>query len=384
MSTLGAWQFLTTPQAEPLLDACRDTDLEHPATLERLRRVHTPEHCAAAIELTLARRAGAPKFGMNIHAMLCDREGVQMASAPEIAAHKARRCARMLESCSMLDLCSGIGADAMALSAEGLDITAYDISPVRAFMTQHNARCSVRTCDVTTEDLPMLPVHCDPQRRQEASARRTPTLDELVPGIDFLRAIATRHPAVCIKLFPGVDPAHLPDGEVEFISQHGRLRQAVLWTGSLACVARSATTFPAGATIQGVPGPAPIASLDRFVYAVDPAVERASLIGVLAGELSLGSPHPSSGLLTGPRLLTSPFVSGFEVLEHMPWSLRRVRQALASHDAGIVEIKTRGQVIDPDRLQRDLRGRGRTTLTLFVLRFGSSLQAIITRRCDAA
>jgi hypothetical protein len=247
-------------------------------------------------------------------------------------------------------------------------------------MTRRNAHCPAEAADVTTLNLPPGAVHIDPQRRS-GSDRRTPRLADLEPSFDAVRALIAGRSA-CVKLFPGVAFAELPPGEAELLSERGRLRQALLWTGDLARHERSATNLTTGETVHGPPGPAPWGELASVVHAVDPAVERAVLIGVLADRHGLTAPHPASGLLTGEAPAASGLLTPFERLADMPWSPRQVRRTLRDLGAGIVEVKTRGGIIDPDRVQRQMRGPGDAVLTLFVLRLGESVRAIIARRID--
>ncbi|MEL7484971.1 MAG: hypothetical protein AAFN41_11550, partial [Planctomycetota bacterium] len=100
----------------------------------------------------------------------------------------------------------------------------------------------------------------------------------------------------------------------------------------------------------------------------------------LAESLGVGALHPKLGVLTSDERVESRWLTGFRVLERMPWRVERVREAVASLGGGIVEVKTRGGAADPDRAQRELRGTGERTLTVFVLRFGSAIEAIITER----
>jgi len=90
--------------------------------------------------------------------------------------------------------------------------------------------------------------------------------------------------------------------------------------------------------------------------------------------------HPKLGLLTSDRVIDSPWVTGFELIERQPWRPKRVRQWLAAHDAGLIEVKTRGKACDPDKEQQRLRGAGDTPYTVFVLRFDTKVQALITKR----
>jgi THUMP domain-like len=381
MTDLAAWQSLLVPQTDHLLVQCQTLDLTAVSSIQRLRRDHPPEVVAAAIELTLARIAAKSKFGERASTLIADRQGVQMASTPEAAAHKAARIAELAPNHPVLDLCSGIGADAMALHDASIPVTAYDLDPVRAWMTTQNTGCPAIAADVTQNDLPPGLIHIDPQRRQ-STERRIPRLEDLQPSFDWTRQLIESRDGTCIKLFPGVPFDALPPGEIEILSQRGRLSQALLWTGILATHERSATALSTGETISGSPALAPFGPIAAFIHTIDPAVERAGLIGPLAERFSLTAPHPAAGLLTGGHPINSGLLTPFELIEELPWAPKKVRRALRDLDAGIVEVKTRGQIIDPDRIQRDMRGSGPEYLTLFVLRFGDRIRALIAKRID--
>lgn len=380
VTPLEAWKSLDSPAGADLLARCAQLDLRHPASIESLRRDFEASLVAAAVELTLARQAAADKFGPAAARLWCDRAGVEMASSPEAAAHKARRFADLEPRLPIHDLCCGIGADAMAFVSAGLDVHAVDLDPVRTWMCRHNAGCRTEVSDVA-DITDLQAFHIDPQRRN-APGRRIPRLEDLEPGLDVVRRLIDRSKAGCIKLFPGVPFDQLPPGQIEILSQRGRLRQALLWTGRLGDVShlRAATVLDANATITGHPGPAPIAPMGHFVHAVDPAVERAELIGQLAHQTRLTTPHPASGLLTGDQRVDSPFLRPYRLLEEMPWSLSKVRRRLRDFDAGIVTIKTRGRAVDPDQIQSQLRGSGTRPLTLFIQRFGSRFTCLV---CEA-
>ena len=381
MTDLEAWQSLLTTQSQHLLDQCQALDLTAPSSVQRLRRDNPPEVVVAAIELTLARKAAKPKFGAQANTLLADRQGVQMASTPEAAAHKAARFAKLASNHTVLDLCSGIGADAMALGHASIPVTACDLDPVRAWMTTQNAGCPSIAADVTQTDLPPGLIHIDPQRRQ-STERRIPRLEDLEPSFDWIQQLIETRDGTCLKLFPGVPFDALPPGEIEILSQRGRLSQALLWTGILARHERSATSLSTGETIVGPPAPAPFGPIAEFIHTIDPAVERAGLIGPLADRFSLSAPHPAAGLLTGNRPVQSGLLTPFQLITDLPWAPKKVRRALRDLDAGIVEVKTRGRIIDPDQIQREMRGSGTTPLTLFVLRLGDHIRALISRRID--
>lgn len=375
MPPLNAWKALDTPAGSALVTRCSGLDLRRPSSIESLRAGFEQDAVEAALELTLARGSAVEKFGDESARLWADRAGVEMASSPAAAAHKAARFADLDPRLPVHDLCCGIGADAMALVRAGLRVTGVDRDEVRAWMCERNAGCRAEVADVAIlRDVQAF--HIDPQRRN-AGERRIPRLEDLEPGLDVVRALIDRAEAGCVKLFPGVAFDMLPPGEVEMLSERGRLRQAILWTGTLARGERTATVLDWGATLTGRPGPAPFGQVGAFVHAVDPAVERAQLIGVLASQTGLRTPHYASGLLTGDRAAESPFLRAYQLVEQMAWSLSKVRKKLRGLDVGIVSIKTRGGLVDPDRLQTQLRGTGSRPLVLFIQRFGDRMVCLI-------
>ena len=106
------------------------------------------------------------------------------------------------------------------------------------------------------------------------------------------------------------------------------------------------------------------------------------LHGNVAERHGLVEPAPGLGLMTGDHPPSCGWFTTFIVDEVMPWRDERVARWLADHDTGTVEVKTRDQAVDPDRYQRRLSGAGSIDRTLFVLRLGRPVVAIITRRAD--
>ncbi|MEM6334199.1 MAG: hypothetical protein AAF823_12755, partial [Planctomycetota bacterium] len=103
------------------------------------------------------------------------------------------------------------------------------------------------------------------------------------------------------------------------------------------------------------------------------------------------APPPALGLLPAPTPQPphvtadqSTFLTPFEVLDHQPYNLKRLKRTLAAHHAGLVEVKTRDQAVNPDTLQPQLRGPAppnpQHTLTVFILRWDRAIFATITRR----
>ena len=118
-----------------------------PALVARLRRSHDSALVSAALELVAARRKARAKFERPDE-LWCDLAGVEQASDGRVAAWKAARMREVLGGgAEILDLCCGIGGDAMAMAAAGLAVTAIDLDPRRAWMTARNARCDATVAE---------------------------------------------------------------------------------------------------------------------------------------------------------------------------------------------------------------------------------------------
>lgn len=400
--SLETWQRLALPEHAALLAAAADADPGNVAAVARLRKLGDPALVSAALTLCEARRKAAAKFGQRATTLWADPQGIEMASSVRAADHKTARMVRVLGRVDTLDVCCGIGGDAMSMAAAGLRVTCVDLDPARAWMAGINAACPSLVADaadarIVTPGTRLL--HIDPSRRtgDGDTKRRLYRLADLQPGpavvrslIDRVAASAKEQPwGAAVKLGPGVNAAELPEivgdhpAELEIISERGRLTQGVVWVGDLALHTRSATLLDEhhAHTLAGTPDrPPPVGDLDAYLFEPDDCVERAGMLAELCDQAHAWMPHPAAGLLAANTPIDHPLLTGFQVLGSGPWNQRRVRQALYAHGAGIVEVKTRGGLVDPDAMQSELRGPGTETLTLFVVRFGDHTRAIVARR----
>lgn len=400
--SLETWQRLALPEHAALLAAAADADPGNVTAVARLRKLGDPALVSAALKLSESRRKAAAKFGERATTLWADPQGMEMASSARAADHKAARMVRVLGRVDSLDVCCGIGGDATSMAAAGLSVTCVDLDPVRAWMAGMNAKCTTLVADAADASI-VTPgtrlLHIDPSRRvgDGDTKRRLYRLCDLQPGPAVVRALIDRVATnaggqpwgVVVKLGPGVNAAELPEivgdhpAELEIISERGRLTQGVVWVGHLAQEVATATLLnDRGAhTLAGRPsGTPPTGGLGRFVYEPDDSVERAGLLAAMCERVGAWMPHAECGLLTSDAVVDDPMLAGFEVLEEMAWNRRRVCESLNGLNAGIVEVKTRGGVVETDVEQAALRGAGNAALTVFVLRMGTRVRAIVARR----
>src|SRR5262249_31834837 len=144
---------------------------------------------------------------------------------------------------------------------------------------------------------------------------------------------------ICAKLAPGVPWPELSalNGEAEFVSLVGELKECVLWLGPYRQKARRATLLPSGDSLSAAQ-PAPptgCAAPGRFLYDPDPAVIRAGLVTDLAHSLQAWQLDAEIAYLSG-AVERTPFARTYLVEESLPFHLGRLRELLRARDVGAV------------------------------------------------
>ncbi len=364
---IAAFRDLLTPVGQNALAAAAalaPTEAAFLACFEKVRKVAPAGLAKAALETVLLRAKVGVKF-RDAEQMYFTREALEQASGEVIAGHRARRFAPFGE---VADLCSGIGADSLALAGKGLAVHAVENDPLRAAMAEANAaalgladRIHVHVADALTVPLPTVrAAFADPGRRSHGRRHLDP--EEYSPPLSALRGrFATDFP-IGVKIAPGVPWADIErlDAEAEFISVNGELKECALWFGPLRTVARRATLLPAGVTLtaETVPPLPPIAVVNDYLFDPDAAVVRAGLAGQLATELGLAPIDYTVAMFTGPSPIDSPFLTAFRVEFADRFHASRLREHLRQRHVGRVTLVKRGSLIDADELMKKLKLAG--------------------------
>ncbi len=364
-----------------------------PSDIARWRKAATTDRVSAALRLVEARRKGAGKFD-RADRMWLDPVGVEQATAEVVARHKARRFAEA--GGIVVDLCSGIGGDSLALAASN-GVIAVDIDAGMGRRAKWNAGVyqvadRVRIARERAEEFAIpggARAHVDPDRRA-LGPNKANAVRDYSPGLATLLGLAGRTRGGAIKLGPASDfGAHFggPGYEIELTSLGGECKEATAWFGDLAGsgVRRRATCLPSCATWTdrdgaGATGRA-CGSIDRFVFDPDPALVRSGLLDGFAGAHGLGRVEAGVDLLSGPEATASPFLAAFEVVEVFPLDLKVLRREVATRGLGPLEIKTRGLELRPEDYRARLRPEGPNPATLILVAGrGSPGRAILARR----
>ena len=366
-----------------------------PADLARLRKLAPSEAVAAAVRLSMSRRKAAEKFERG-ERMWVEAIGVEQSTAEPVARHKAAR----FDSCPLVvDLCAGIGGDAIALAARS-EVLTVDLDPGMCRRVRWNASVydvgdRVLAVQSRAENF-VIPrgawVHLDPDRRAHGD-RRARAIEDYAPGPSVWESIIRDVPAGAIKLSPAADFARhfpAPGVEVELISLRGECKEATVWIGAAASCRRRATRLPEGVTWtdrdaeSGAgslrPALAVVSPLSSWIYDPDPALIRSGLLDGFARAHRLSRLDEGVDYLTAPDYFETPFLAAFAVRDVCPLDQKHVRRMLERHNVGALEIKVRGIDVTPEALRARLKPRGEQSATLLVIGGAGAARAVLARR----
>lgn len=407
--------LLLTPEGMRLLDSLGE--YREQEALQRITALRaegfSPELITAAMTQARLRTAGAAKFGEFARHMLFTQDGLEQATRLPVAAVHAQRF-QQLGVRRIADLGCGIGADAMALVAAGLDVTAVELDETTAAVATMNLtpfpEARVLHADAEALDLDGLPggrpeaLWLDPARRTTTGAsRRIFDPEAFSPPLSFVQSLAADGMPVGVKMGPGLPHDAVPPGcEAQWVSHRGDVVEVVLWFGALARpgIRRAALVIAdsghhelvSGSAFPDVPAaddpqndddavsppqdsePAGPLAPGYLVWEPDGAVIRAGLVQDLGERLGARLVHPRIAYLAGPAPAagepdpSSPFARAYRVVEVLPHTVKVLKTWVKQHRVGTLEIKKRGTDVTPEQLRRQLKPSGPNRATLIVTR----------------
>ncbi|MBN1877794.1 MAG: class I SAM-dependent methyltransferase [Anaerolineae bacterium] len=378
--TLKLVDFLFTDGARQSLAGLAEADLSDSATLAQLtalRRHFASDEAAVLLDQARLRRKAMAKFPHAAQMFFTD-EALQQASSRAVALYRAQQFARFH---TVADLGCGIGGDTLAMAEAGLTVLAVELDPVRARLAEANIavcgladRVQILCADWTALTFTADAAFIDPARRvddRRGGRRRVFSLHAMEPPLSTIFTLMARIPDVAVKVAPGVDDAEVPvAAEVEFISERGLLKEALLRFGALHTGSvRQATVLPGPFTLDS---DAPLDDIEShapatYLYEPNPAILRAKLVRHLATQIGAAQLDPDIAYLTSDLLVSTPFARAWSVLHHGHFNLKTLNRWLREIGAGEVIVKKRGSAIEPDAFRRRLKTTpGGPTLTVFL------------------
>ena len=384
---LETFRWLLTDEGQALLAAATGAE-GTPLQVQRSLRATSPgsteekaERVAAALGQVELRQRAAAKLGDDAARLYFTRDGLEQATRSTVARHRASRVA--LVGPTVVDLTCGIGGDLVAFARAGLTTAGIDLDPLRVEMARANLAAlglggAVQVGDATALDVtPFATAYADPARR---SARgRSFRADDWTPPWSFAESLLTGR--ACIKVAPGIPHSLVPDrAEAEWVSDAGEVKEAVIWSPTLATVARRATVIGRGGlatlTDEDDPG-AGVGGVGRFLYEPDGAVIRAGLVTAVAVGVEGHLVDRKIAYVSSDAAFHTPFARSYRVVEELPYREKQLRAALRERNVGTLTIKKRGVDIAPEQLRQRLALRGDQVATLVLTRVAGEGTALL-------
>jgi len=351
---------------------------------QSLSRLFPPDIARGALETAILRLEGQTKFPFA-DSLYFTREALEQTTSWEIAHYRAQRYQPFHR---VLDLGCSIGGDSMAL-AETTDTIGIDRDSLRLAMAYANmtALSLLDRIDFIQADIAnTLPfffsryaaptstaLFFDPARRVQN--RRVYSVNDYQPPLSIIHGWLPKLPGLGVKISPGVFLHELEDydAEIEFISLHGNLKEAVLWFGPLKTSRFRATLLPGPHTFTSDLSPSelakqklPISEPQAHLFEPDPAILRAGLVVPLGERIGAYQLDEDIAYLTASRSINTPFAKSWAIETWFPFGLKRLRAYLREKNVGRVTVKKRGSPLQPERLIRDLRLNGERERVVFL------------------
>ncbi|MCY4020677.1 MAG: methyltransferase domain-containing protein [Chloroflexi bacterium] len=370
--------YLSSHRGRHVLESHAHSDVSAANTLAmltQLRKALSPQQAAAVLSTLRLRKKAKLKFPHQAQRMLFTEESLQQASHPRIRQYRAD----LLGSDELVDMCCGIGSDSMAYAESGRRVLGLDKDPVRIAIARHNAAALGVSAEFAVADVRAgMPsgydaAFYDPSRR-DARGRRIRDVERYVPPLSLIR----RWPAkeLVVKLSPAIALAQVQryGGQLEFISVDGGLSEAVLWRHRQSAPPLATRLDAAGIHHLSADYDAhvDISEPRAWLFEPDPAILRARLLRQLAATLAASLLDGRIAYLTLDEIVDSPWGRYWQILDWMPFNLKKLRRYLADRGVGQVTVKKRGFPMLPEELIARLR-----------LKQGEESRVLVLTRCRA-
>lgn len=405
-----------TPEGQKLLsqltpDQAATKKLATELTLS-LRKAGHPAGLVSAVVHQLALRFKArAKFGPFAERMILTQAGLEQATRLPVAARHAGRM-RDAGVRHVADLGCGLGADAMAMAALGIDVTAVEADEVTAAAATVNTapfpnvtvvHGLAEEADISAADA----VWIDPARRETTTSgtRRRWNPEAFSPPLSFVETLADRGLPMGVKLGPGIPHESIPEtAEAQWVEHNGSVVEATLWfngarraqvrraalvlkddqaaelTSSAAHPDLDSDALALGEDVPvietdsnlSLPALSDPATYGTYLHEPAGAVIRAGLVADLAVQLEATGLDPHIAYLTGETASTTPLANSYRIDMVMPYKIKALRTWVRNNRIGQLTIKKRGLDVTPEELRTILLGKGHGdgSATLVLTRIG--------------
>lgn len=271
------------------------------------------------------------------------REALMQATHPAVATYHA---SRFPNGELVIDACTGIGVDSVAISRRG-PVLGFEIDAERAWCAQQNLAAHELSGEILVSscletDWNARYAYADPARR--VASERTIQLEKMSPDPFALAARMATLDLGLMKMSPMVQNFELDRLGTGFVavSYRHQCREVLIELGQCAAQGWSAHHIESGATIraEGLTAPEADGPL-AFVGELDPAALRSGADGDLCNQTGWQKLGRSRGYITTDTAVDTPWARWWEVQTVMKLDASPIKQWLRSSGFALESIKSR-------------------------------------------
>ncbi|MEE9391057.1 MAG: hypothetical protein V3W41_00975 [Planctomycetota bacterium] len=360
---LAAARFLISDLGRAAAVELEGKDTASISLAKSLRKKFPAAFARALIDQESGRRSLRGKHP-RASELFASKVAAEQSSAFEIASWRARR----FEGCGLVaDIGCGIGIDSEALAQRG-PVIAVDADPGKLVLARANLEGAPHETWFVRALVPPLPAEvdyffADPDRRIDG--RRQVDPEKGSPALSILLREVKSRRGMGVKLAPGLPIDSIQEfGELEFISRHRQLREAVLWTGELATVNRRVSCPDSGLSLTGDPKEEARSTdhLGRFLLEPDPALSRSKLFAAATAGTDIEMLRGAHGYATVDEPFETPWFKLWPVETTLKADAARLNAHLRDRGVGRVDLSRRGVDADMKDWARKLRTPGKPSV----------------------
>ena len=287
------------------------------------------------------------------------------------------------------DLCCGIGMDLWSISQNKTVCYAVDLSKnILSYAKYNMGLYSDRNIifqNIKAEEFneTVEAIFIDPDRRLDDKRSNNPF--NMSPDLFAIEELEKRYPQIALKLSPMIDYDRynfFKKGQLHFVQENNELKEILYCSPDLAETnTKRCVILPENIYFDEIEETnSELDKIGQHIYEPSPAIIKAHLIENLAALLNINKIDPLLALLSSDKQIDSPFVKRYEVVEIMPFSIKKLNSYIAAQQIAMLDIKTRGFSETVESFRRKLKlQKGSHKAVLFIVKIGKTHSFII---CD--
>jgi len=363
---------------------------------------HVSDSVAREVATQITMRQRATNKFPQAGAMLFDREGYEQSSHHALATYHA---SLLTPDDIVLEICTGIGADTIALSRHCKKVYTIDSDPNRIALARHNVAVCGNSDRVTfiTEDwanvqIPsdVTAIFADPSRRVNGKRKVEPS--DYQPTVEDILTQTTAITKVFIKLSPGCDYDELLEkGNVSAISTNGECKEILFSKRNAeapSMVSAILLDANAGGVINHVDNTeflgitrivSELPSITGYIIEPDPGIIKASLVSTVAHTIDARLLASGIAYLTSEKMTDYPACTYFKITTVFPSAaLKKIKTYLKKQHMTALSVKKRGYPLDPTIVQKRLGIKsGSNQHYLFLFKKGKGHAGVLAERVNS-